>query len=245
MEEMEKQWLKEMDSDLEPELFFDDPAQLVAIFEKLEESNLSLIQNGQEAEEMLQDLKDRLESERQVLLQDRSVMEEQIASLEDEIAQRENTAETLKQRCKYFLAAAVGDQEAELSSFDERVEHVYLNCIGENEAGIDTLQMLTNIENRLEELFEKMQKMPPEKLAEAEKDKDKERRRRLREEKLEAQRKHQEERVRRAQLRAQAQPKRHQGKKLMYRSAPPEKKKTEQRKKEASAEEEERRYFFT
>lgn len=49
------------------------------------------------------------------------------------------------------------------------MEKVYLNCIGENEAGIDTLQMLTNIENRLEELFEKMQKMPAEKLTEAEK----------------------------------------------------------------------------
>jgi hypothetical protein len=85
MEELEQQWLQEMDPDVEPELYFADPAQLIAIFEKLEESNLSLIQNGQEAEEMLQDLKDRLESERQVLMQDRSVMEEQIAALEEEI----------------------------------------------------------------------------------------------------------------------------------------------------------------
>lgn len=44
-----------------------------------------------------------------------------------------------------------------------------MNCIGENEAGIDTLQMLTNIENRLEELFEKMQKMPADRLVDAEK----------------------------------------------------------------------------
>lgn len=50
-----------------------------------------------------------------------------------------------------------------------RVAEVYRACIGENEAGIDTLQMLTNIENRLEELFEKMQKMPAERLVEAEK----------------------------------------------------------------------------
>ena len=46
---------------------------------------------------------------------------------------------------------------------------MYKACIGENEAGISTLQMLTNIENKLEELFEKMQKMPPAQLAEAEK----------------------------------------------------------------------------
>ena len=46
---------------------------------------------------------------------------------------------------------------------------MYRNSIGENEASINTLQMLTNIENRLEELFEKIEKMPPEKVEEAEK----------------------------------------------------------------------------
>ena len=50
-----------------------------------------------------------------------------------------------------------------------RVEEVYLNCIGENEANINTLQMLTNIENKLEELFEKIEKMPLDKVQEAEK----------------------------------------------------------------------------
>jgi hypothetical protein len=49
------------------------------------------------------------------------------------------------------------------------VEEVYRSSIGENEASINTLQMLTNIENRLEELFEKIEKMPPEKVEEAEK----------------------------------------------------------------------------
>ena len=46
---------------------------------------------------------------------------------------------------------------------------MYRSSIGENEASINTLQMLTNIENRLEELFEKIEKMPPEKVEEAEK----------------------------------------------------------------------------
>ncbi len=46
---------------------------------------------------------------------------------------------------------------------------MYRSCIGENEASISTLQMLTNIENRLEELFEKIEKMPPSKVEEAEK----------------------------------------------------------------------------
>ena len=77
------------------------------------------------------------------------------------------------------------------------MEEVYRSCIGDNEANISTLQMLTNIENRLEELFVTIETMPADKVAEAEKAKEKERRMRLREEKLDQQRRNQEERLRR------------------------------------------------
>jgi len=39
------------------ELFFSDPRQLVTIFTELEEQNLSLIQNSQETEETLEDMR--------------------------------------------------------------------------------------------------------------------------------------------------------------------------------------------
>lgn len=41
----------------EPELFFIDPQQLLDIFADLEEQNLSLIQNSQETEENLEEIK--------------------------------------------------------------------------------------------------------------------------------------------------------------------------------------------
>lgn len=41
----------------EPELFFTDPQQLLDIFAELEEQNLSLIQNSQETEEALEEMK--------------------------------------------------------------------------------------------------------------------------------------------------------------------------------------------
>lgn len=88
-------------------------------------------------------------------------------------------------------------------------------CIGDNEANINTLQMLTNIENKLEELFEAIEAMPPDLVEAAEKAKEKERRMRLREEKLAAQRAHQEERVRKALERAKADPKKKVRKKLL------------------------------
>lgn len=121
----------------------------------------------------------------------------------------------------------------------------FADCIGENEASIEALQMLTTIENKLEELFERMAKMPSEEVAEAEKEKEKERRLRAREDKLEAQRVHQEERVRKALERANMGPKRPVGKRLMYRSAPPKLIKKEQRRRQTTTgEDEERAYFF-
>jgi hypothetical protein len=105
--------------------------------------------------------------------------------------------------------------------------------------------MLTTIENKLEELFERMAKMPDDEVSEAEKEKEKDRRLRVREEKVEAQRIHQEERVRKALERAKAGPKRQMGKQLMFRSAPPKQvKKAERRRQTRTGEEEEMKYYF-
>ena len=41
----------------EPELYFNDPQELLEIFAELEEQNLSLIQNSQETEEALEEMK--------------------------------------------------------------------------------------------------------------------------------------------------------------------------------------------
>ena len=102
---------------------------------------------------------------------------------------------------------------------------MYLACIGDHDANIGTLQMLTAIENKLEQLFEIIELMPAEKVEQAEKMKDKERRHRIREEKMDAQRILQEERVQRALERAKAPVKKKTGKPLVFRSAPPQRKK--------------------
>ena len=48
------------ESDEEPELFFTDPQQLLDIFAELEEQNLSLIQNSQETEETLEEIRQNI-----------------------------------------------------------------------------------------------------------------------------------------------------------------------------------------
>ena len=54
--EEEEAW-SSSDEEEEIELYFTDPQQLIAIFTELEEQNLSLIQNSQETEETLEDIK--------------------------------------------------------------------------------------------------------------------------------------------------------------------------------------------
>jgi hypothetical protein len=75
--------------------------------------------------------------------------------------------------------------------------------------------------------------------------KDKERRQRLREEKLEAQRILQEERVQRALERARAPVKKKIGKTVMMRSAPPQKKKKGLATNIKKKEEDDLEYYFT
>jgi pyruvate/2-oxoacid:ferredoxin oxidoreductase beta subunit len=160
----------------------------------------------------------------------------------------EERAGDLEIRSKLFSFGQykAGDQEEMLHTLFKKVSEVYSKCIGGNDANLGTLQMLTAIENRLEELFETIESLPPEKVGAAEKSKEKERRMRLREEKLEEQKLYQEDRMRRALERAQADPKKRNGKKLVFRSNPPvQKRKHRAASDKKNKDEEEMQYFFS
>ncbi|WAR25891.1 CP100-like protein [Mya arenaria] len=226
------------DSDEDLELFFTDPQQLLDIFAELEEQNLSLIQNSQETEEALEEMKQTIKLTKQKMEKETAILKEQIDKLNTQIRKEEKRAEDLKIKAKMFSYGEFKqeDQEKMLGQLNKKVEEVYRSCIGDNEANISTSsmngkKMLTNIENRLEELFEQIETMPQDKVEAAEKAKDKERRLKLREEKMEQQRLHQEERT---------------GRKLVFRSEPPRhKKKEDDRNDLQSKEEEELAYFFS
>lgn len=236
------------DSDEDLELHFTDPQQLLDIFAELEEQNLSLIQNSQETEEALEEMKQTIKNTKVKMEKETSILKEQIDKLNSQIKKEVKRAEELKIKSKMFSYGEFKqeDQEKMLAQLNKKVEEVYRSCIGDNEANISTLQMLTNIENRLEELFEQIETMPTDKVEAAEKAKEKERRMKLREEKMEQQRIHQEERVKKALERAKAEPKKQTGRKLVFRSEPPtHKKKEDDGADQASREEEELAYFFT
>ncbi|RDD47148.1 Cilia- and flagella-associated protein 100 [Trichoplax sp. H2] len=236
------------DIDSEPDLFFTDPQQLLDIFSELEEQNLSLIQNSQETEEALEEMKQQVAQTKRKMEKETEQLKQQIDFLTISIRKEEERAQELELRSKIFNFGAfqAEDQERMLGALNRKVEEVYRHCIGDNEANLNTLQMLTAIENKLEELFESIELLPSDKVEAAEKAKEKERRLKLREEKLEAQRLHQEDRVKRALKRAQADIKKKSGKPLMYRSEPPQTRRIRQ---EASRnqdrEDEELAYYFS
>jgi CHASE3 domain sensor protein len=70
-----------------------------------------------------------------------------------------------------FSSGRVGaeSQEQLLEDLNHKVKEVYKHCIGDSDANLSTLQMLTNIENKLEQLIETIEVMPADKVEQAEK----------------------------------------------------------------------------
>ncbi|KAJ1550866.1 Cilia- and flagella-associated protein 100, partial [Nowakowskiella sp. JEL0078] len=237
-ESIEREFWEDEDDDMAVlAMFFNTPQQLLDLFAELEENNLALIQNCQETEETLEELKTRIVDTETRMEKETQILKQQIESLNVAIQREDEKSRMLEERAKIFSSGLVGaeSQEQLLDDLNHKVKEVYRKCIGDNDANLGTLQMLTNIENRLEGLFEMIEMMPSDKVEQAEKMKDKERRQRLREEKMDAQRVLQEERVQRALERARAPVKKQVGKFVVFRSAPPQRQKkrtTDTKKKE-------------
>ncbi|KAM4651934.1 cilia- and flagella-associated protein 100 [Discoglossus pictus] len=211
------------DSEEEPELYFTDPQQLLDIFAELEEQNLSLIQNSQETEEAMEEMRQSITNTKAKMEKESQELKENIEKLKVALVKEEKKKEDLELKSRVFSFGQhkADDQETMLQSLSKKVEEIYLTCVGENQTNMDTLQMLAIIEHQLEKLLDNIDMIPQDKIEVAEKTKEKERRLKLREEKIKQQKLHQEERLRKALERAQADPKKSTGRKLMCRSEPP------------------------
>nr|XP_033781713.1 cilia- and flagella-associated protein 100 isoform X4 [Geotrypetes seraphini] len=235
------------DEDEEPVLYFTDPQQLMKIFTELEEQNLSLIQNSQDTEEALEELKHDLVLAKERMAKETKQLNELISRITASIeAEEEKSAELqIKSRVFSFEQHSEEDQDIMLDALHKKVKEVYQSCLGDDQASLTTLQMLMYIENQMEDLLDRIELIPTEKLELAEKLKDKERRKRLREEKMRQQKIHQEERLRRALERAQADTKKTTGRRLIFRSDPPASKQKIEKEEEIAVKElEETNYFF-
>ncbi|RKP02991.1 hypothetical protein CXG81DRAFT_10102 [Caulochytrium protostelioides] len=200
--------------------YFDSPQKLLDIFTDLEESNLVLIQNCQDAEEALEEVKLALADAEGKLAEDTLSLSQQIDQLNTAIAKEDEKAAHLQLRADALTSSATGaeQQERGLAQLHARIQDLYTKSTSDSDGSLTTLQMLTAVENKLESLFTAIEGMPADKVLQAEKIRDKERRQQARQEKMALQRQMQEDRVQRALERAKAPPKRRPGKPVMTRS---------------------------
>ncbi|XP_074797973.1 coiled-coil domain-containing protein 38 [Natator depressus] len=240
--------LKDLDTDMVPEIYFTDPKQLLQIFTELEEQNLALIQNNQdldetmdEIEQMAKTIKAKLNEKLSVVIGHKEILKVSCISEEEKLTD-------LALRAKMFSFGEFNPeiQDKMLHSLTKKVAEVYRVSVGEVDASsISSIQMLRRIENRIEELCELLESVPKENIEAIEKIKMKERRQRLREEKKRQEMKLQEERLQCSLKRAIAAPKKKMGRKLVFRSQPPEIRQKEVCPKENNTKTQDDLLFFT
>ena len=182
-------------------MYFAEPQQLLDIFTALEESNLFLIQNSQETEEALEELKAKFFDTRGRMDTETAGLKVQIDSLKGSIEVEEAKGQGLNARAG--RNTGVQHQEDTLNELNRKVAETYRAIFSEGDATLSTLQMLTNIEAKLEELLSTIDSMPKDEVEAEEKKKEKERRQRAREIKQAAAAAAQEERIQRSIRRAQ------------------------------------------
>ncbi|XP_062400861.1 cilia- and flagella-associated protein 100 [Sardina pilchardus] len=232
----------------EPALYFTEPQQLVDLLTELEEQNLSMVQNACETEETLEEFRKVMEVTRKEMDSESAELKKQLEVMTSAIQREQEKVAELELRARLYSFGHLknDDQDNMLHTLRGKVEEVHRCCVGDSGANLSTLQMLTNIENRLGDLMERMETIPKDRLQMAEKAKERERRIRMREEKLHQQKQLQEDRIKKALERSQAENKKKVGKKLMTRSQPPSRKLNVIQKTDFSDKErEDHQFFFT
>eukprot|EP00158_Paraphelidium_tribonemae_P003578 Partr_v1_DN26236_c0_g1_i2_m48007 putative coiledcoil domain containing len=194
-------------STIDDDAIFEEPEQLLAIFSKLEESTLTMIQSCQEAEVSLEDLKRQLVTVQKDAQSQISQFQAQIAATTSIINEEQMKAEKLREKISQF---SNGQQPFEESATSQSkadpltniIRSTYRKCIGDTDNTISTMTMLTAIENKLEKVLETIASLPLDKVEAAEKILEKERRQKMRLEKQREAQALQEERARKALERA-------------------------------------------
>lgn len=225
-------------------MYFTKPQQLFDTFAELEEQNLFLIQNSQETEEALEELKSKLKERKDEMEPQSRSLEEQKQELEHAIEEENKRAESLAQLSQQTYASSSND-DSSLDALSNKVKEVYIKCGFVHDNSIDTLQMLTNIEQMMEQYLTFVERsLTYEQIRNAEQERERQRRQKVREERFEQQRKDQEARIQRALERAQAPVHKKKGKPVMFRSPPLRRKQKKEDKPQGDAEEEELQAFL-
>jgi len=224
-------------------MYFTRPAQLLDIFTQLEEQNLFLIQNSQETEQALEELKQNFRETKKKMDRKTQQLDQNIRELRAQIEVEEAKCESLKQRAQ--ASAGEDKQEDLLKSLNEKVKEVYRRCGFDADSSPSTLSMLTELEARLEDLLMAIEAMPEDIVNRAEKDKEKERRERVRLERISQQQQQYEERMKKSMERSMQAPRKRKGRQVMWRSNVFNRKEMQMEKKTEETDDDDDQQFFS
>lgn len=234
------------DSHEDVPMYFKEPGQLLSIFTQLEENNLFLIQNSQETEEALDDLRSTFASTKERLDAETSALQMQIDKLSADIAEEESKATLLDSKIKEKESSGGSAMQSLLQDLNLKVQHVYGHAIqGEKfDQNMNTLQMLVNIETTLDRLLRDLKTRDQRAVNRVEKDLERTRRRKRRDERELAKKKSDEAKSNKARERAmQETTTAAKGKPVMFRSE--RVRKQEEKEEVNNDDEEEYKLFFT
>jgi len=221
-------------------MYFTNPVQLLEIFTALEESNLFLIQNCQDIETQLDELRTLHKETSASMVAETSALEEQMNILQAQLAAEEAKAAILRNKVRdnqnntssnepnKTIIASSNDASAYaldslLPELRARIVQVYERCGYKANASSDTISMLTALEGKLESLLSDLSGLEPEYINLKEKEKERQRRIRVREARLKAAQEAHEIRQKKMLERAQAPVIKRTGKPVMFRSVLPTK----------------------
>lgn len=205
-------------SDEDPPMYFQRPAQLLAVFQGLEEQNLFLIQNSQETEHALEELNKTYRATKRKMEAKTAALRRNVEELEAQVERERAKGRALDEKLGFSHGSARGQQERLLRRLHARVLEVYGQCGFDATSNPQTLTMLSDLESRLEDLLKSVAQMPPDYVRRAEKDKEKKRREKKRLEQQLLAEKQQEERNKKAIERSLQAPKKRTGRQVMFRS---------------------------
>lgn len=206
----------EVEDQLEEKIYFEQPGQLLEIFGQLEGENLALMQQSQDTEDALESLQTKFKVTRSKNEAKTTSLRSQLKELELSIQNEEERHKTLQTQSTINV-----DDEKHKVSFEQiaaQVIEIYGRCGLDYDISLSTIQMLTNIEAKLEECLNGIENIPRDFVEQTEKVREKERRYRMRAAKLLQQKKEQEERRQRSLARARAPIFRRKGPPPMFRS---------------------------
>jgi len=225
-------------------MYFNKSVQLLDLFTALEESNLFLIQNSQETEQALEEIKQNFKVTKLQLNKKTDQLRGGIEQLQTQLGGQTALANTLMSRMAGTGKTGGEDSQVKwVADLHVKTTEVYKLCGFDADSNPSTLFMLCDLEARLEDLRSAIEQMPEEYILKSLKEKEKERRERVRQERMAQQQKMYEERMKKSLERSMQAPKKRKGRQVMWRSQPLRKAVQAERKDDGDGDDEDAQFF--